>query len=620
MVHPFTDKDAIVLTDFDNSTGNPMFDNTLRTGLAIDLGQSPYLNVLSDLSISHTLKLMGRSPGDRITQDVGREICLRTSSKALLTGAITPLGSHYALQLKATDCQTGQVLAAVEAEAEGREKLLQTLSQAATALRTKLGESHLSVQKYDRPLVEATTSSLEALQALSDGGKVWTLKGEAAAIPFFERAIELDPDFAWAHLSLGFCHLNLGQTSQSIRNMRRAYELREHLSEPEQYFVSAWYYTNVSGEVPKAIQELQLLAQEYPQDDSVHLALGNNYEILGQWENAAAEQRAQIQTDPDDVLGYDSLIEDYTNLNRLDKAHETLDQALARMPDNPYLHRWVYSLAFLKNDTVVMQQQLQWAKGKPEVESTSLFQEANTHAYYGRVGKWRDTATSAVAVETRDGAAETAAAFEAEAAAVEAALGNTVQARQAALKALTLSSGRDVRKIAALAMAQAGNSEGAQQQLAALNKEFPLDTLVQNYWLPTVRAQIEVNHGQAQRALAFLEPARPYELTSVGIPMYAVWIRAQAYLASGDGTAAAAEFQKILDHRGLIGADVTGALAHLYLGRAHALEARSLRGTPAENAKGLARAAYQDFLNLWKDADPDIPIFRQAKAEYARLQ
>jgi tetratricopeptide (TPR) repeat protein len=402
--------------------------------------------------------------------------------------------------------------------------------------------------------------------------------------------------------------------------MRRAYELRGHLSEPEKYFVSAWYYTQVTGEVPKAIQQLQLLAQEYPRHPWVHIALANNYERLGQWENAAAEEREQVQTTPD--LGYENLIGYYTALDRLDKAHDALDQAFSRKQDNPSLHELLYSLAFLENDAAVMQQQLQWAKGKSGVESFALFLEANTHAYYGRAGKWRGAASSAVAAATRDGAAETAALFHAGGAVVEAALGNTAQARYAAVKALTLSSGRDVRMIAVAALARAGDSGGAQKQVAALSKEFPLDTLLQNYWLPTVRGQIELNHGHAQRALELLEPAEPYELSSplFGTPMYAVWVRAQAYLALGNGAAAAAEFQNILNHRGLRLNDVTGALAHLYLGRARALEARSLQGAAAENAKAQARAAYQDFLNLWKDADPDIPILRQAKAEYAKLQ
>jgi serine/threonine protein kinase/tetratricopeptide (TPR) repeat protein len=620
-VHPLTEKDVIVLADFANSTGEPVFDNTLRTGLAIDLEQSPFLNVLSDLRINQTLKLMGRAPGERITQDVGREICLRTSSKALLAGAIASLGSHYAMQLKTTDCQTGQVLAAVEAEAEGREKLLQTLGQAVAGLRTKLGESHLSVQKYDKPLEEVTTSSLEALQAFSDGHRMSQSKGEVAAVPFLERALELDPNFALAHLFLGLRHANLGQTSQAIQNMRRAYELRGRLSEPEKYFVSAWYYTQVTGEVPKAIQQLQLLAQEYPRHPWVHIALGNNYERLGQWENAAAEGKEQVQTAPE--LGYGNLISYYMVLDRLDKAHDALAQEFPRQPDSPGPHELLYFLAFLENDVAVMQQQLQWAKGKPGVESFALFFDANTHAYYGRAGKWRATAGSALSAATRDGAAETAASFLACGAVVEAVLGNTARARQAAAKALTLSSGRDVRIIVATALAQVGDSGSAQTQLAALSKEFPLDTLIQNYWLPTIRAQIELNNGHAQRALELLEPARPYELSSsllIGPLMYPVWVRAQAYLASGDGAAAAAEFQKILDHRGLMLNDVTSALAHLYLGRARALEARLLQGAAAENAKAKARAAYQDFLNLWKDADPDVPILQQAKAEYAKLQ
>jgi len=513
------------------------------------------------------------------------------------------------------------VLAAVEAEAEGREKLLQTLGQAVAGLRTKFGESHLSVQKYDKPLEEVTTSSLEALQAFSEGVRVSHRKGDAEGIPFFERALELDPDFALAHGFLGLCHLNLGQTSQAIQNMRRAYELRDRLSEPEKYVVSAWYYLVVTGEVPKAIQQLQLMAQEYPRHPYVHVVMENSYQRLGQWENAAAEGREQVRAAPDNIAGYANLNGDYLALERPDQAHNVLNQALSREPDDPALPFGLYALAFLENDAVVMQRQLQWAKGKPGLESFALFLDANTHAYYGRTGKWRGAVRSAVAAAIRDGAAETAALFQADGAAVEAALGNAARARHAALRALTLSSGRDVRIIAAAALAQAGDSRGAQTQLAALSKEFPLDTLIQNYWLPAIRGQIELNNGHAQRAMQLLEPAKPYELSGWSdVPMYPVWVRAQAYLASGDGPAAAAEFQKILDHRGLRLNDVTGALARVYLGRARALEARSLQGAAAEDAKGKARAAYQDFLTLWKYADPDIPILKQAKAEYAKLQ
>jgi tetratricopeptide (TPR) repeat protein len=478
-----------------------------------------------------------------------------------------------------------------------------------------------SVQRFDKPLEEATTSSLEALQAFSEGYRTAHHKGNAEPIPFFERALELDPDFALAQGFLGLCHLNLGQTSLAIQNMRRAYELRGRLSEPEKYVVSAWYYLWVTGEVPKAIQQLQLMAQEYPRHPYVHVILENSYQRLGQWENAAAEGREQVQAAPNNLAGYANLSADYLALNRLDQAHNVLNQAFSREWDNPDLPSVLYSLAFLENDAAAMQEQMQWAKGKPGLESFVLFLEANTHAYYGRAGKWREAEGSAVAAAMRDGAAETAALFHADGAAVEGALGNTARARQGAVRALTLSTGHDVRMIAAAAFAQAGDSGGAQKQVTALSKEFPLDTLLQNYWLPAIRAQVELNNGRVQRALELLEPSRPYELSgTTDAPMYPVWVRAQAYLASGAGAAAATEFQKILDHRGLVLNNVIGALAHLYLGRARALEARSLQGAAAEDAKAKARAAYQDFLTLWKDVDPDIPLLRQAKAEYAKLQ
>ena len=618
---PLTEKDMIVLADFSKHTGEPMFDHTLKEALAIDLRQSPFLNLLPDPRVGETLKMMQRSPGEAITPELGREICLRTSSKALLAGSIAGLGGHYALQLKATNCQTGETLAAVQAEAQDREKVLETLGEASGRLRSKLGESLASVDKYDKPLAEVTTSSLQALQAFSEGVRVGQQKGDAAAAPFFHRAVELDPNFAVAYLLLGFRYANLGETSLSIENMRRAYSLRDRLIEPERYFITSWYYAQVTGEVKKGIEQLQILIHEYPRHQFAHGALGNQYHILGQYENAAEEYREQLRLLPEHTFGY-NLATAYMALNRLDEAQALLNQGLFRFPDQPFFRYNLYMLAFLRSDAAAMQEQLNWARGKPGIESVFLNLDSSTQTYYGRLGKGREVMRAAVAAAMGDDAKETAATYQTVIAAVEAEVGHQDRARQAARAAVALSPGREVRIQAAAALARAGDLAGAQKQLDDLNKEFPLDTMMQNYWVPAIQAQIELHKGHAGRALALLQSAQPYELAFVDLlpRMYAVYIRGQAHLAAGNAARAAGDFQKIVDHPTLVENGVTGPLARLYLGRARALEARSLQGPAGENAKAQARAAYQDFFTVWKDADPDIPILKQAKAEYARLE
>jgi tetratricopeptide (TPR) repeat protein len=586
--------------------------------LAIDLEQSPFIGTLPDSRVNQTLKMMERSPGDRLTSEVAREICLRTSSKALLTGSLASVGSHYLLQLRVGNCQTGETLAADQAEAESREKVLQRLGEAAARVRSKLGESLASVRKYDRPLEDVTTPSLEALQAYSEGVTAWDEKGDAAAVPFFKRAVELDPNFAAAYNFLHWCYGNQGDAKLSMESMRRAYLLRDHLVEPEKYFTSAWYYSSVTGEIPKAIEQLQILLQEYPKHRDVHGALGNQYQILGQHEKAAAEFSEEVRRFPSDINGYNLFYDDLA-MNRLEEARAVLNQGFSRMPEHPWLHQMSYTLAFLQNDDTTMQQQLNWARGTPALESQALGLDANTQTYHGRLAKGRKVLQAARDSANREGLGDAVALFHAGNALVEAEFGNHDRARQAARSAVAGSSDRLVRAAAGLALATAGDLAGAQQQLDFLNHEFPLNTLVKNYWVPAIQAQIELRKGHASRAIELLQLAAPYELSDEGA-MYPVFARGQAYIASGDGAAAAAEFQQILGHRGLVANDAVGALAHLYVGRARALEAQSLRDEAADKAKTQARTAYQDFFNLWKDADRDIPILRQAEAEYTKLQ
>jgi eukaryotic-like serine/threonine-protein kinase len=614
-----TEKDVIVLTDFSNRTGEPVFDSTLRESLAIGLEQSPFLNVLSDIRVNQTLKLMGRSPGDRITQDVGREICVRTSSKALLTGSISRLDSQYAMELKAINCQTGDTLAAVEAEATGRDKVLQALGQATNRLRLKLGESLPSLQNHSKPLEEVTTSSLEALQAYSDGVAVYPGKGAAEAIPFFKRATELDPNFAAAYSYLGPLYGNLGETSSDIEYTRKAYELRDRLTALEKYIVSALYYQRVTGELPKAIEQYELLIRIYPRYYWGHNNLGGVYRDRGMFDQAATEYRQTITLEPDNYHGWCALSLTYADLGRLDEAQAVLNEGVARKIDAPDMHGSAYYLAFLRGDEAAMRQQLNWAIGKTGAVYDVFSLESDTQAYHGRLVKARELDATARAAALRDDVKETAAEIEAAGALREAELGNSAKTRQGVQAALAMSNGRNVRSLAALALAAAADSVGAQKLTDGLRSEFPLDTILRNYWLAAVRARVELNHGRAQHAIDLLQAAIPYETGRTG-PMVPVYLRGQAYLAAGNGPAAAAEFQKLLDHPALVGNDVTAALAHLYLGRARTLEASMLQNPAAESTKAQARAAYRDFFALWSDADQDIPIFTAAKAEYSRLK
>jgi tetratricopeptide (TPR) repeat protein len=614
-----TDKDVIVIADFANTTGDPVFDSTLKEALAVDLEQSPFLNVLSDRKLSETLKLMGKASGERVTRDVGREVCMRTASKALLAGSIAGLGSHYAIGLKAVNCRTGDVLGAAEAEAESREKILQTLGQAAATLRGKLGESLSSVQKFDKPLDEATTPSLEALQAYTEGDRLAREKGDTDALPFLKRAVELDPNFARAFASLGVRYNNLGQASLAIENVRKAYGLRDRVSEREKYYIACTYFTLVTGELEKAIQQYELWIQNYPRDYVAATNLGVNYFTLGQFERAAAVTREALQLEPNSILGYNNLGVAYFSMNRLDEAKSTFDEALARKLDGVYLRQSIYYLEFLRKDAAGMQQQFAWAMGKPGAEDILLSAESDTQADYGHLQKARQLSAQAEESAKRNDFKETAAFWQGNEALREVEFGNAADGLRQAREALALAPGRDVKVEAALALARSGDVDAAGKLADALNQEFPLDTLMQNYWLPTVQAAIELQRHDSTKAIETLKASIPYELAdpppfSAGT-MYPVYLRGEAYLYSrnanaGNGELAAVEFQKILDHPGVTVNFPLSALSHLGLGRA-----RALSGDFAG-----ARTAYQDFFALWKDADSEIPILKQAKAEYAKLQ
>jgi DNA-binding winged helix-turn-helix (wHTH) protein/tetratricopeptide (TPR) repeat protein len=603
-----TERDTIVLADFDNRTGDAAFDDALKQALAVELWQSPFLNILSDRKVSETLTLMGRTANEHITMGVGRELCLRTGSKALLGGTISSLGSHYLVDLNAVACSTGDTLAKEQGEATGKEDVLKALSRSSASLRAKLGESLPSVQKFDVP-IEATTSSLEALKNYSMGLRILREKGEAASMPFLKRAIELDPNFPAAYATLAFSYWSLDEPSLALEYATKAYHLRDRVSEREKLRITAIYF-QATGEAEKEAQTYELWTANYPRDDVPHRALGNNYSDLGQNDKALTEYQEALRLAPDDAFNYANLGATDASLNRLDEAKATFDQALARKLDGGFLRVSMYQLAFLRGDSAQMEEQVDWAAGKPGNEDRLLSAQSDTEAYYGRLSRARDFTRRAVDLAVRADSKEAAALWRVFAALREAEVGNTAYARRGVTAGLALPTGWEVKVWAALTLARTGDVPRARALAVELEKNYPSNTLLKLYWLPTIKAAIELNKGDSFQSLVNLEAAAPYELGQWVANLYPAYVRGQAYLLAHDGTAAAAEFQKMLDHRGIVKNVVTGSLAHLQIGRAYAMQ--------GDTAK--SRTAYRDFLTLWKDADPDIPILKQAKAEYAKLQ
>jgi serine/threonine protein kinase/Flp pilus assembly protein TadD len=619
--HRLTEKDTIVLADFANSTGDAVFDDTLKTALSIALNQSPFLNVLSDRKVTETLKLMTRPPSTKLTPEVARELCQRADSKAYIAGSVGNLGGQYVLGLKAVNCQSGDPLAEEQVQADGREKVLDALGGAAVKLRGELGESLSTVQKLDTPLSQATTPSLEALQAYSLGLKNVGEKADfAAAVPLFQRAVRLDPNFAMAYAQLGVSYFNLGETSLAAENTRKAYELRERVSDLEKFSIESYYFQLVTGDLEKARQVNELWAQTYPRDRVPPSNLGAIYGSLGQFEKVLTETREALRLDASG-LSYAALVGAYVFLNRLGEAQATAEEAQAKKHDSSFLRFFLYQVAFLQNDAAGEAQQVAWSAGKPGVEDVLLTLEADTAAFSGRLGRAREFSRRAVASAERAEEKETAGEYEADSAVREALFGNAVEARQRAAAALGLSAGRDVQYGAALALALAGDAARAQALADDLGKRFPEDTEVQLNYLPTVHAQLMLTRNDSLKAIEILQAASPYELGDVGYgALYPIHMRGKAYLAAHQGSEAASEFQKILGHRGIVQNAPIGALAHLGLARALALQADSAADADAGATRAKARAAYKDFLTLWKDADPDVPILREAKAEYARLR
>jgi serine/threonine protein kinase/Flp pilus assembly protein TadD len=615
--HALTQMDTIVLADFTNKTGDPIFDDTLRQGLAAQLQQSPFLSLVSEQRIQQTLRLMGKPADSKLSPAIAGDVCQRAGSKAYLSGSISSLGKDYVIGVSAINCQTGDYLAQEQFTANGKEDVLKVLGKVSTGLREKLGESLKTVQKLDTPIEQATTPSLEALQAYSLGRKTMQAMADyTAAVPLFQRSIQLDPNFAMAYATLGTTYHNLGEKILAADNTRKAYELRGRVSEWEKFYIDSHYHHFVTGDLEKAREDYELWSQIYPRETVTLTNLGVIYQTLGDHEKSLEKFREASRFNPADSLNYGNLVLGYIHLNRLEEARFVANEALTKNFDSADLRFYLYQLAFLKNDLPGMAQQVAWAGGKPGKENIMLNLEAGTASYSGKLGVARELSRQAATSATRAGQKEMAAGCEAAAALWEALYGNASEARLRASSTLVQSNGRDAQFVAAFALALVGDSGRAQALAEDLQRRFPEDTIVRFNYLPTLHAQLALNiPNNGEKAVAFLAAASPYEF---GIPgsstfwtnLYPVYVRGEAFLAVRQGAQAAAEFQKILNLPGVAVNEPIAALAHLQIARAFVMQ-----GDTAN-----AKAAYRDFLTLWKDADPGVPILVAAKSEYAKLQ
>jgi eukaryotic-like serine/threonine-protein kinase len=618
---PLTDKDTIVLADFDNKTGDPVFDDTLRQGLFVELQQSPFLTLISDRQVQQTLALMGQPEDARLTPDIAQQICDRTASAAVLEGSIASVGSQYVLGLRAKNCRTGNVLDQEQAVAARREDVLNSLSQIARTFRTRVGESLATVEKHSTPLAEATTPSLEALKAYSTGMKVNLTSGNAAAIPFYRRAVEIDPKFAMAYASLGLSYSAAGESVLSAESTTKAWQLRDRVSDREKFFIDFSYDRQVTGNLEKAYQTLESWFQTYPRgvEPSPRGLLGGlSTHGTGRFERVIEAATERLAADPGSIFGYSNLASAYFFLDRFEEAESVIDRASERglEADSHLLIR--YSIAVLKGDRSQMDRVVALARRTRGAEHPVANLEALALARSGRLRLARQSSSRAIDLARQAGQREVAVSYQAARAVWEAVCGNAAEGKRNATAALALSNARDLQYAAGLALALSGDSSRPQALADDLEKRFPEDTFAKFTYVPVLRALSALERGKPLDSVERLQIALRYELAVNGLNfghfylggLHSGYVRGEALLAAHRYAEAAAEFQKILDHRGIVGADPIGALAHLQLGRALVLSGDTIK----------AKAAYQDFLALWKDADPDVPILRQAKAEYARLQ
>ena len=607
--YKLTEKDSILLADFVNTTGDPVFDGTLKQALAVQLEQSPYLNIVPDQTVRKALQFMGRGADERVTGSIAREICERENIKAMLSGSITTLGSQYVVALDASSCATGDSLAREQVTAATKEGVLPAVGKAASSLRGKLGESLASIQKFDTPVTEATTSSLEALKAYAAADEMRNSGGEAESIPLFQHALELDPNFAMAYARLSAIYTNIGEEDRAGEAARKAFDLRGRVSDRERFYIDDHFYT-MNGDIEKDRETLELAIRTYPNDSGpyANLALECNL-YYGQFDKAIQLANEFTRLEPTGPFGYAHAATSYMALNRFEEAHSTLQRAVDTKADNLFIHQQLYDLAFLTGDTDGMQRQLKWAEGKPS-EFLLLIEAATTAAAHGQMYKAGEFVQRSVQVSDRLGFKETTADTKANWAVTQAEVGNTADARQVAAASSTLAHARSNMVPVAIALAITGDVSRPQSITEELGRRFPADTLLHNVAMPSVSALVAINRKVPDQAIAALQSATPYELGAGPQGLFPIYVRGLAYLQARRGTEAAAEFQKIVDHRGINPTGPEHSLAKLGLGRADVITGDTTK----------ARAAYQDFLALWKDADPDIPILKQAKAEYAKLQ
>jgi tetratricopeptide (TPR) repeat protein/predicted Ser/Thr protein kinase len=610
-----TSKDTIVLADFKNTTGDPVFDGTLREGLAAQLEQSPFLSLISDQRVAQTMTLMQQPKQARLTPELARDVCQRTASAATIEGSISSLGSQYVLGLKAVNCRTGDLLSEEQVTASGKEQVLNALGDAATKLRGKMGESLVSVRKYNTAPENVTTPSLEALQAYMLGSQTMNVANDyTAAIPHLERAVSLDPNFAMAYLRMAQCYQPLSENDLSAANARKAYALRERVSESEKMAISSFYELVVTGNLEAARSSYQAWAQTFPRDEEPYVNLWFAFASMGDYPQANTAAQQALALNPVSGNNTVNLAYSYQWIDRLDQAKATIREAHARNVDSPWLPLVLYMVNFLQHQPAEMQEQVAAATGKPGVDDQILFLESETASFYGEFAKSRELARRASDSAMRASEKEVAAEYRAHSAVREALAGDLTAAKQDAQAALALTAGRQAEGYSAIALGLAGDSAEAARLAADLGKRFSEDTVVKFNFIPMIRAAIALHGGNGKQAVDALSAAAPYELgqtnSSFTFALYAVYLRGEAYLAAKQGSEAVGEFQKILDHAGVVGNEPIGALAHLGLGRAHALS--------GDTAK--AKSAYQEFFALWEKADADVPVLVQAKGEYAKLQ
>jgi serine/threonine protein kinase len=601
-----TDKDTILLADFVNTTGDAVFDGTLRQALAVQLGQSPFLNIFPDQSIRETLRFMGRSPEERITRDIGREICERQGIKAMLIGSISNLGSHYVLTAEALNPRSGEVIAREQAEAESKEQVLRSLGEIASKLRERLGESLTSIQKFDAPVEQATTSSLDALKAYSLGLEKHLAGSYMEAIPLYRRATELDSNFAIAYARLGAVYSNTRQFDLASQAAQKAFELRDRASEREKFYLSDIYFANATLEVEKNIEILELWKQTYPRDYVAYNNLALRCLSSGLFERVIPNASEAIRLNPNSAPGYTNLAGGFVRLNRYDEAKDIIQQAFARKLDSTNLHGTLHDIAFINGDTAAMKQQVDWAEGKPD-EYIAWDWQTKVAEFNGQLRRSEELSVRSIGVAQSRESREIAARYQAEHAVTLALFNDCGRAKDGVAKALATSRARSVMLVGGRALALCGEAGSVQPLIDELSKRWPNDTLLNNVWLPAIRAQLELRRGDFTKAIELLDTARLYEPAGTFVPQY---LRGQAYLAQNKGREAVFEFQTIMDHRGWAPLSLLHPLAHLGLARSAVLQGDT----------GRARKSYQDFFALWKDADPDNPVLIEAKKEYEKLK